>query len=124
MRYYYKGYYSQNADCVCDIDIRENIVIATELKINPGTSITNAAQILATTVCYEFRIDLKDLIWIETYEAHQPQTYDIVKFAIVPFGYPYEHYASYPEGIEFALANPKWRRLKAGELQKYNICLN
>lgn len=124
MKYYYKGFYSKEADCFCDIDIQDNVVIATELNGNPGTSITNAAEFLATSICHEFGIPLDRLIWIETYEAHSPQAYDLTTFDIVPFSFPYAHYESYPEGIKIALAHPKWRRLKDDELPKYNLCIN
>lgn len=53
--------------CICDIEIIKNLVIATEMPENEGTSVTNMAEYLATQVCQEFGINPKHLIWIEHY---------------------------------------------------------
>lgn len=45
------------------------MVIATELSDNPGVSVTNFAEGLATLVCRRFSIDPEKLIWIEHYPA-------------------------------------------------------
>ena len=61
------------------------VVIATELADNPGTSITNAAEILASFVCDQFRINPDRLVWIEHYgygNATCPErSFDLVIFS-------------------------------------------
>ena len=71
-----------NAHSMCDIEIHGNVVVATELDDNPGTSITNAAEYLATSVCKEFNINPFDLIWIEHYLPNKisKETYSMVTF--------------------------------------------
>ena len=65
------------------------VVIATELKDNPGMSITNAAEYVATEVCRHLRIDPTRLIWIEHYgypvpgESKRVRTYDRVTFTTI-----------------------------------------
>ena len=70
-RYYYKGLW----DCIsyCGLEIINNnelyTVIASELKDNPGTSITNFYEHLATKIYHEKLngIPIEDIIWIERY---------------------------------------------------------
>ena len=58
----------------CGLEIIElpdgrTVVIATELSDNPGVSVTNFAEELATLVCNGFSIDPNTLVWIEHYPA-------------------------------------------------------
>ena len=83
MIYNYTGFHGSY--CICDIEIIKNLVIATEMPENEGTSITNMAEHLATQVCQEFDIDPKNLIWIEHYpqrceRKESPESYDLVQF--------------------------------------------
>jgi arsenate reductase (thioredoxin) len=61
-------------------------VIATELKDNPGPSITEGFEVLASVVCHEFAIDPHKLVWIEHYgyasafKLANPRHYDLVNF--------------------------------------------
>ena len=66
----------------CDIEVYGNVVVATELEDNPGTSITNFAAELATMICKEYRIPMCKLIWIEHYPEREnfPESYSIVNF--------------------------------------------
>lgn len=66
-RYEYKGFHG--CDCVCDLEIHRNLVIATERDDNEGTSIINMAEQLATEVCKQFEINPHRLIWVEHYRA-------------------------------------------------------
>ena len=80
-------------------------VIATEVKDNPGTSITNLCEHLAFWVCLDFGIDPLRLVWIEHYgypsafEAGNPRPFDLVEFDFEPAG---------REGL---FTNPRWRRM-------------
>jgi hypothetical protein len=78
-----------NAASLCRLEIhpatRGRIaVIATELPNNPGTSITNAAEILATHVCRDFAIPPDRLVWIEHYGyptgTDRPREFSLVTF--------------------------------------------
>ena len=85
-RFDYAGYWG--CDSHCDLFIIGNLVIATEASDNPGTSITNMAEHLATRVCYHFSLDPEAMIWIEHYPErgheylHRPiaESWDLVNF--------------------------------------------
>lgn len=80
MIYEYKGIH--NCDCKCDLRIKGNVVVVSELENNPGTSITNAAEDLANQVCEEFGIDKEKVVWFECYEYRNLNEYAMVKFEI------------------------------------------
>lgn len=69
----------------CYIKVHGNAVICTEAPDNHGTSITNAAEKIATKVCHEFGIPRGELIWIEHYihEGNDEigETFDLVTFS-------------------------------------------
>jgi hypothetical protein len=73
------------------------VVIATELPENSGTSITTAADHLATWVTYQYALHPEHLCWIEHYPAglESAASYDLVTFAW--------------DGIRFS--QPRWRRV-------------
>ena len=86
----------------CDIEARKLAagrvgIIATERKDNPGMSITNAAEYVATAVCKHLGIYPQKLVWIEYYGYPPPaglpkRTYDLVTFAqITPLHKPFFH---------------------------------
>ena len=62
MIYEYRGPW---ANTKCDIEINDNIVIATELADNPGMSITNSAAELAAAIVKDFDIQPEELVLIE-----------------------------------------------------------
>ena len=66
-KYEYKGFHGCLS--VCNLEIHQNLVIATEREDNEGTSITNMAEQLATAICKQFNISPRNLIWIEHYPA-------------------------------------------------------
>jgi hypothetical protein len=111
-RYPYRGFHGCDASCKLEIlslvDGR-TAVIATEVKNNPGTSITNCAEHLAYWVCIEFEIDPLRLIWIEHYGypsetgPHIPRTYDLVQFHILPAGH------------DAVFAHPAWRPMQPAD---------
>ena len=86
MLYHYTGFHG--CDSHCEIEILNNLVIATEIDSNEGTSITNMAAHLATQVCKDFGIQPDTLIWIEHYPAQDigartiPSVYAIVQFNV------------------------------------------
>jgi hypothetical protein len=72
----YQGY--GRSEGKCEISVNGNVVIASEYPYATWTSITNAAESLATSVSKQYGINPSDLIWIEHYVEHG--TYDLVKF--------------------------------------------
>lgn len=71
----------------CNINVKGNLVIVTELRSNPGVSITNAAEIIAEKVCKNFKIKPEELIYIEHYQSEKSflrttDTFDFVEFDI------------------------------------------
>ena len=110
-RYRFRGFHGCDASCALEImrilDGR-SVVIATEMKDNPGTSVTNFCEHLAYRVCVEFGIDPSKLVWIEHYGypmpgalRRHPRTYDLVTFLLMPAGH---------DGV---FTNPKWRPMRA-----------
>ncbi len=70
----YTGWHGCQARCDLKV-IRHRVytlVICTEVPDNPGTSVTNCADYLATQVCREYEIPPDRLIWIEHYGRREP----------------------------------------------------
>ncbi len=95
MIYNYKGLGVH--DSKCEIFINGNVVFASELVDSAGTSITNAAEDIATDICNEFGIKFKELVWIEHYPERgmYDETFDLVTFEV----------------IGGRLYNPSWKRI-------------
>lgn len=102
MIFEFKGFH--DCDSKCEIDIFGKVVIATQLDNEdiPGTSITNAAEMIAEDVCNKYKIPYDELIWIEHYkkEEYYEETYKIVQFKIENGGF----------------IDPKWRKISLKEL--------
>lgn len=108
IRYDYPGYHGSQAHCRLRIyggdPDRPTVVLATEAEDNAGTSITNAAETLATRVCRDFRLDPDTILWVEHYRDRafiggRPQfkeRYDLVSFDRAPDG---------------SFRHPEWRSL-------------
>lgn len=84
--YEYAGFHHREKNSRCQLQINGNVVMVTELDDNPGTSVTNMAEQLATLICQEFSIDPASLIWIEHYPERgskydtYPEDFDLVTF--------------------------------------------
>src|SRR5213076_1744871 len=72
----------------CDIEAhRRNdgkyVFVATELPDNPGTSVTNFAEHLATGMRSQYGLKPEELIWIEHYpeaKNRRKEDFDLVRF--------------------------------------------
>ena len=116
--YGYPGYQKCEAWCALEIlplaDGR-TAVIATEVKDNPGTSITNMCEHLAFWVCRDLGIDPIRLVWIEHYgypsafEAGNPRPFDLVEFDLMPAG---------RDGI---FSNPRWWRMTDSDWKRLGL---
>ena len=84
MRYNYKGFW---CDSVYDIEVnRRNdgkyVFVVTEPPNNPGTSVTNYGEHLATAMRSQYGLQPTELIWIEHYpeSKHRKEVFDLVRF--------------------------------------------
>lgn len=117
-RYPYRGFHGCASWCGLEIiRLRDGrtVVIATEVEDNPGTSVTNMAEGLASRVCAEFTINPRSLVWIEHYgypsafPAGNPRTFDLVTFARPMAG----------DGAPFG--DPKWRPMSEGDWRALSL---
>lgn len=85
----------------CRVRVNHTTVIATEIRDNPGMSITNVVQEVAVQVSAYYEIPLSELVWIEHYpeEPSHEESFDRVQF-------------SFERG---RLTNPQWRRITREE---------
>lgn len=115
-RFDYKGYHGCESHCFIEIFSHEEyvLVIATEAHDNKGTSITNAAEHIATSVCQAYEIDVSCLVWIEHYQ-HPPdeETFDLVAFKQEKAPIYYTMW-EYPKGLK-VLTKPRWKRLSVSQ---------
>ena len=108
-RYEYVGFHGCRSFCKLEIlplPSGRTVVIATELPDNPGTSVTNACEILASSVCVGFGIDPSTLVWLEHYgyasssPSGNPRRFDLVSLELLPVGH---------DGL---FTNPSWRPMQ------------
>ena len=86
MRYDYKGFW--NCDSCCDIEVHRRsdgkyVFVATELRDNPGTSVTNFAEHIATAMRSRYGLKPEDVIWVEHYpeaKNRRKEDFDLVHF--------------------------------------------
>ena len=122
----YLGFWNCDSKCGVEIIKREDnpdspVVVLTELPDNPGTSVTNMVEDIATMVYREFLSDYdpEKIVWIEHYphEFYQKSfalrhkegigTYDLVKMKYI-----------HKRGV---YVQPDWIRLDVDSLKKYGI---
>jgi len=88
------------------------VVVCTELRNNPGQSITNAAERIASEVATHNRLPTP-VVWIEHYEAgargtpEDPHTFDLVTFA----RYEVEGPGGYQDEGRRRIVEPSWQAL-------------
>ena len=88
MRYKYKGFWG--CDSCRDIEVHRRsdgkcVFIATEVPDNPGTSVTNFAEHLATAMRRQHGLKPEEVIWIEHYpeaKDRRKKSFDLVRFAV------------------------------------------
>ena len=93
-----------------DIEQYGNLIIMTELKENPGMSVTNAVEFIAEQFAHQNGLAVKDLIFVERYDE---RSYD---GGIKPLGGPGERFPSYDlvffsDVTDGSLPSPKWTYL-------------
>ena len=81
----YRGYWSDGGRCRIRIyreDGRAPVVICSQLRNNPNTSVTNMAEYLAAELIEEHKLPIP-LVWIEHYPEHEGEIgeHSLVKFS-------------------------------------------
>lgn len=113
----YRPWTGVEARCRVRIFRRSNcaVVIVSEVPDNPGMSVTNPAEVIATQVVRESGLDPRTTLWIEHYPdrkrpaQHDPvfqETWDLVTFQW--------------DGQE--ARHPRWRRLEKNEVLEMITC--
>jgi hypothetical protein len=129
----YRGFHG--CKCSCDLEIVERsdgrtLVITTEREDNPGTSITNVAEHLASYVCDCFGIEPEKLIWIEHYgypdplHPKRPRTYDLVTFERQPpeqILWSPAVLSSKPDGWPGYFDEPEWQPMEEETWREFGI---
>ena len=114
MLYHYPGYHGISSFCDLDVTILPYgaaFVVCSQDLDNTGTSVTNAAETIASQLCRERpALDPARLIWIERYpprgSRHSPiaESFDLVTFQVT-------------DSTRRTVARPTWKRLTAKEFQ-------
>lgn len=127
----FRGLCGRESQCtleVLPVSEGRTLVIATELPDNSGTSVTNAAEHLASFVCDSFGIAPGRLVWIEHYGAspgvRKDETYDLVTFEEskpqqihwLPAVLRHQ-----PDGWPGHFAEPTWRPMTAADWQALGL---
>jgi len=80
-------------------------VICTELDDNPGTSVTNAVEIIASRVASSLALDPAKLVWIEHYPPGRlhgkTDDWDLVSFGAILH-----------DGVNTIFGQPSWRPMQ------------
>jgi hypothetical protein len=106
----FNGFYGCYSKCGYRLEQTDKwtVLIVSELDDNPGTSITNAIEILFPQICDQLNLDLDNLVWLEHYpeSSMRTETWDIVTMDF--------------EDNKPKLMSPKWERISADDVIK--IC--
>lgn len=118
------GFIAANGvDSACRLRIFEApaaqwLILVTELNKNPGMSVTNAAETIATEVCREYKLQPEDCVFVEHYDFRdrelvgagtgyvdvllpKDETFDLVVFS----------------WSERRASSPIWRRRMKGDVE-------
>ena len=108
--HHYRALHGCRAKCGLEIFRHPGfvLVIASERNDNPGTSVTNWAEHLATEVCRVYDIKAESLVWIERYPGHgrDPEHWALCRFEWV-------------NGQPGRFARPRWVHLNDGQLRAF-----
>lgn len=132
-RFEYRGFHG--CQCICDLEIipvpdGRTVVIATEREDNPGTSVTNVAEHMASFVCDRFGIEPVQLVWVEHYGYPDPvnpkrlREYDLVTFqrrAPERIRWSDAVLRSKPDGWPGYLEEPQWRPMKEEDWRELGL---
>jgi hypothetical protein len=97
--------------CRCHLQVYRDgdiaVVVATELEDNPGSSITNSFEYLATGVWQKLGLTFEQTTWIEHYCSES-------------YGFPIEELINWVklEWRDSRLVSPEWRSASRQELEQ------
>lgn len=125
---------SQGRLMVCGLELLRctkgrTLAVATELKNNPGLSITNAAERLASSVCDRFGINPALLVWVEHYGYRQAIKGEARPFVRVTFARKSLDKVAWADfvraenadGWPVYFADPEWRVMTAGDWEELGL---
>ena len=131
--YEFVGYNGCFCFCYLRVNCRENLVFCSELHDNPGTSITNAAELLATQVTVQFAIHPDALTWIEHYGRCSEKSdsdfilfrkgreeYSLVNFKVewAKLNFDFGNKGS-TSALHYAFRNPEWIHVPEKDAQVF-----
>jgi hypothetical protein len=102
----YEGYHGCQSHCRLQVfrDGATFVAVVEELPDNPGTSVTNSAEILAKKICTECACTPSTLMIFEHYQDDDEEHYDLVCFKKVT-----------TDPLEFH--EPYWKRYKKAHVE-------
>lgn len=110
-RFEFRGLHGCHSCCALRIQRLldgRTLVICSELEDNPGTSITNAVEILGSVIVSHLALDPAKLVWVEHYPpgpVHGKKAdWDLVTFGRLVH-----------DGVRSIFADPSWRPMLADD---------
>ena len=103
LMYEFKGFHGCQSRCEYEVHALEDggsLLVLTEIEDNPGTSVTNMAEHLATDICRKENISPQGLVVVEHYPARG--TWVAETFDLVTFDFDWR---------QGRFTNPRWQRL-------------
>ena len=116
--YEYKSQWGHNSKCGLEVLNHEGftLVIASELDDNPGVSVTNFAEHLATQVCLDLMIDPMKLVWVEHYPDFGKRPYfDPAHWDAATFEFDVSR-GHFQDPAWFPVGDPQLQAMRRGEL--------
>jgi hypothetical protein len=104
---------ANNRKALTDIERYGNLLIATELKENPGMSVTNACEFIATQYTREHGMQLDSIIFVERYDHRSYEG----GLKPMPGEFPNYSLVTFTEGNWIpGKPTPHWKHLTESEL--------
>lgn len=108
----------RGSEAHCDVRIvrrpgRRVVVIVTERLDNPGMSVTNAAERIATLIAQQHGLDPARTAWIEHYPDRHPPGMEGDRMFDESFDQ-----ITFDWDAHLRAANPRWRRIDREQLQR------
>ncbi len=103
----YKGYGIHDSECIAHIYESNKVKFVLLQDIQSGTSVTNAAEQVATEVRKKKILDANTTRWFEIYPYYHPHTFDEIKFDY--------------DTMEDKYSNPRWEPCKENSVNNLEI---
>ncbi len=103
------------------------VVVASERDDNPGASVTNAAEFIATWACARLELDPQLLVWIEHYPASRRRprhSFDLATFKFQPgtggAGWPTRFFLDKGQ-LPWTFGRPNWRPMTSDDFAELKL---